>query len=101
MTTNKKIEKPARPYHVGIEELKGNVYTYGTRNQSDRFLMTTRAIAEFAGSKFGKDMFKLVRDREETTILLLDEPSDSASKAEIETYKIKYSKKVDEQRDYK
>ena len=101
MTTIKKIEKPTRPYHVGIEELRGNVYTYGTRNQSDRFLKTTRAIAEFAGSKFGKDMFKLVRDREETTISLPEEPADSASKAKIETYKIKYSKKVDEQRDYK
>ena len=41
----------------GLEELRGNVYTYGTMDQSERFVRTTKLLAEYVGTEFGKQMW--------------------------------------------
>ena len=39
-----------------IEELGGNVYTYGHRDQGDYYIKTTDAIAEYVGREYSKEM---------------------------------------------
>ena len=39
-----------------IEELGGNVYTYGRRDQGDYYIKTTEAIAEYVGREYSKEM---------------------------------------------
>ena len=47
---------------VGIDELKGNVFIYGNANQTDKYNRTKLAIAEYVGTKYGKEMFLLVKE---------------------------------------
>jgi hypothetical protein len=48
-----------------IAELGDNVYQYGTRDQVDRFTRTTRAIANYAGREYSKEMRLFVKNQKE------------------------------------
>ena len=70
-----------------IEELGGNVYTYGRRDQGDYYIKTTEAIAEYVGREYSKEMRLLVKDKMETTFTEPVEPLSDKSKYAIEKYK--------------
>jgi hypothetical protein len=44
-----------------IAELGNNLYQYGTQDQGDRFTRTTKAIADYVGREYSKEMKLLVK----------------------------------------
>lgn len=72
----------------GIEALKSSFYTYGTNDQSARFVKTTRSIAEYVGREMDKEMWTLVLERKETEYEMPEEPGKKASTSRIERYKM-------------
>jgi hypothetical protein len=48
-----------------IAELGNNVYQYGTRDQGDRFIRTTEAIADYVRRENSKEMKLLVKNQKE------------------------------------
>ena len=49
----------------GTEELKGHVNRYGVPGQAERYMKTTKAVAEYVGRVYGKDMWKLVHEKQQ------------------------------------
>jgi hypothetical protein len=49
-----------------ITELANNVYQYGTRDQGDRFTITTEAIADYVGREYSEEMRLLVKNQKES-----------------------------------
>ena len=49
-----------------VLELGTNVYMYGTKNQSETYTKTTKAIAEYVGKTYSKAMRLLVKDGKES-----------------------------------
>jgi hypothetical protein len=48
-----------------IAELGNSVYQYGTRDQGDRFTITTKVIANYTGREYSKEMRLLVKNQKE------------------------------------
>ncbi len=86
---------------TGIEELRGSVYQYGTQTQAERYLKTTKAIAEYVGKEHGKEMWKLINDKEETEFEEPAEPKEDASKASMEKYKMLLKMNIEDEKRYK
>ena len=63
--------KPSGRAGVGPEELQGAMCGHGVRGQAESFMRTTKATADCVGVTCGKDVWTLVKDREEATF---DEP---------------------------
>jgi Zinc knuckle len=80
---------------------KGYVYTYGIPGQTDRYIKTTKAIAEQVGKTYGKEMWRLVNDREETEFEEPKDPGDAATKGQLEKYKMLLKAHIDEMKEYK
>ena len=72
----------------GIEALKSSFYTYGTNDQSARFVKTTRSIAEYVGREMDKEMWTLVLERKETEFKEPRDPGSRATKGQLEKYKM-------------
>jgi hypothetical protein len=63
---------------LGKEEKLGElVYKFNTKDQADMYLCTTKAIADFVGVEYGRDMRMLVKHSTEKTFT---EPSMPRSK---------------------
>ena len=96
--TNKKLRGD-------VEELHDNVYTYGTRNQGDKFVKTTEAIGDYVGREYNKAMRMLVRKKKETTPSEPDEPKGkNVTDAQWKRYEKeldRYLKKLDEYNEFK
>ena len=50
--------------HGKVAELGDNVYVFGTKNQADKYVKTTEAIAEYVGREYNKAMRLLVKGTE-------------------------------------
>jgi hypothetical protein len=48
-----------------IAELSNSVYQYGTQGQGDRFTRMTKAIADYVGREYSKEMRLLVKNQKE------------------------------------
>ena len=77
--------------------LEGSVYPYGTLNQSDRFIKTTKAIAEY----LSKEMWTLVSKKEETEFEEPNDPGKSALKGQLKKYKMELKLVMEEKKTYK
>jgi hypothetical protein len=73
---------------LGIDELRGHIFIYGSRNQTDKYIRTKKAIGEYVGTKYGKQMWRLVAKHEETLFKDPDDPGEDAKRVEIENYKM-------------
>ena len=88
-----------------IAELGNNVYLYGTRNQGNKYIKTTKAIAEYVGREYNKAMRILVKNLKES---IPDEPSEP-TRSKVTDVKMKkyekeltrYYKKLDKYVEYK
>jgi len=62
----------------GCSELKGKIYDCTTYKQADRFILTTKAIAEYVGRSFqnGGDIRASILNEKLFTIPLPDDPAD-------------------------
>jgi Zinc knuckle len=85
----------------GVGDLGGKVFTYGVAGQKERYMSTTRAIADYVGRTYGKEMWKLVQEREETKFEEPDDPGDQATKAALEKYKMLLKMSLDDMKQYK
>jgi Zinc knuckle len=85
----------------GSDELKGHVYILGVPGQVEKYLKTTEAIAEYAGKTYGREMWMLVQEREETKFNEPVDPGDKASRAQVEKYKMLIKAAADDEKEYK
>jgi len=86
---------------AGLPELKGLIYTYGVPGQAVRYTKTTNAIAEYVATKYSKEMWELVENKEEAKFTEPDPPDDKASKAIMERYKMKLRMVFDKEEQYR
>jgi hypothetical protein len=51
-------------HEIGIEELRGNIFTYGTQGQQSNYIRTKKAIADHVGTtfKFAKELYKAINE---------------------------------------
>ena len=94
-TTRRKIGfkgKPMMHKQVlgNIPSLGDKVYKYGTKDQADKFLRTTEAVAEYVSVKYDLAMKQLVLYSKEKTFTEPKFPSDKKDVAGLAKYKIKY-----------
>jgi len=94
--------KPGKPKQVlgFIPNLGDKVYKYGTKDQADAFLRTTRAVAEYVGVKFDLAMKQLVQYSKEKVFEEPQVPGDKAGVAELAKYKINYGTYDKEKKKY-
>jgi len=85
---------------IGLEELRGNVYPYGVNGQQEKYLKTTRAIAEYVGRVYDKSMWRLVSKRTETTFEKPKLPDDEKSRAQMEEYRMLLKISTEEKKQY-
>ena len=57
------------------EELADNVFKLHTKDQADSYIRTMKAIAQFAGRKYGKNMRNLIKNGK---VLTFTEPTPPA-----------------------
>jgi len=84
----------------GNYQEKSSVYTYGVPGQIERYIKTTKMIAEHVGKTFGKEMWRLVNDREETDFKEPKDPGDSATRGALERYKMLLKAHLDDKKEY-
>ena len=89
MSDKKEFKNYRSANRIGLEELGGNVYSYGPLEQREKYLRTTKAIGEYAGTEISEEMWALVNKREETTFEEPDEPGRNATRAELKKYEMK------------
>jgi len=85
---------------TGLPELKGMIYTYGVPGQAVRYTKATKAIAEYAGTKYSKEMWNLVHNKEEATFTEPNTPADTATRAEMKRYEMKLRMVFDKEEQY-
>ncbi|KAL7576381.1 hypothetical protein ACA910_018190 [Epithemia clementina (nom. ined.)] len=87
--------------NVGIEELRGNIYAYGVQGQAERYMRTTKAIAEHVGVTYEKELWALIKEKTEPTFNEPEESGDDASRAEMGKYKMLNKMKIDKEEKYR
>lgn len=85
---------------VGIEDLKGNVYSYGVQGQAERFMRTTKAIAEYVGITHSKHVWVLLTEHKEPTFEDPEEPDKEASRGKWKKYEMLLKMVLEEERKY-
>jgi hypothetical protein len=85
---------------IGIPELQGSIYTYGVPGQAEKYLRTTRAIAEYVGTAYGKEMWTLIDKKEEAKFVEPDPPDDLDDRAEMKKFEMKLKRVLDKQDKY-
>ncbi len=85
---------------IGIPELKGKIFSYGVLGQAEKFLKNKKALAEYVGRTYSKELWSLVEDGTEPTFNEPTAPADTATKAEFEKYKMQLKMVFDEWKQY-
>jgi hypothetical protein len=64
---------------IGIEELRGYIFTYGTQNQQKNYIRTKKALADYVGVsfKFAKQLYKSINGGKEVELVEPEKPSSS------------------------
>jgi len=91
---------PSTGSELGFEEFKRAQYTFGVPGQANKYNRTTKAIAEYAKITYGKEMWKLVNESVETTFTEPPEPNEKATRAQMEKYKMKLGRCLDDEKKY-
>jgi hypothetical protein len=87
-------KKPAATsyrHEIGIEELRGNIFTYGTQGQQSNYIRTKKAIADHVGTtfKFAKELYKAINGGEEVELQEPEKPtSTKPTQIEMKRYKV-------------
>jgi hypothetical protein len=86
-------KKPITNYRheIGIEELKGHIFTYGTQGQQSNYIRTKKAIADHVGTtfKFAKELYKAINGGEEIELQEPEKPtSTKPSQIEMKRYEV-------------
>ena len=84
--------------------MKNNIYTYGAKNQSEKYMKTTEAIGDYVGREYNKAMRTLVKKMKESKPSEPAKPEKEASDADLKEYEKKldrYLKRSDVYDEYK
>jgi hypothetical protein len=68
--------------------------------QAEKYLRTTRAIAEYVGTAYGKEMWTLIDKKEEAKFVEPDPPDDLDDRAEMKKFEMKLKRVLDKQDKY-
>jgi hypothetical protein len=70
---------------IGIEELRGYIFTYGTQSQQSNYIRTKRALSDHVGTtfKFAKELYKALNGGKEVELMEPEKPT-SAKPTQIE-----------------
>jgi len=84
----------------GLEELGELIYKTNTPDSGDMYIRTTRGIAAYCSTEFGKNMNMLVKYGRETEFTAPRAPSEAAGTAPLQTYKVKLTEHHKDVRNY-
>ena len=96
-----KVPSTGSGNEIGLDELMRAQYTFGVPGQATRYNKTTKVIAEYARIAYGKEMWKLVYLKEETSFDDPEDPGDDASRVAMERYKMLLRRNLDDEKKYK
>jgi len=80
--------KERRSDYLGEDVLKGYVYVYGSLDQTDRYIRTTKKITDYVAQRFRKEIGDLVSKGTEAEFEEPTLPDDDAKSMEKERYKM-------------
>ena len=83
-----KEDKERRSDYLGEDVLKGYYYVYGSLDQTDRYIRTTKKITDYVAQRFTKSIGVLVSKGTEQEFKEPDKPKDEAKGMEVERYKM-------------
>jgi hypothetical protein len=89
MSGNKDSGKRVNGGGTGVEELQG--YFYSGAKQNNQYTRTTKAIADYCGSRMSPGVWDLIINGEERKFVVPAEPSGRVT----EYSKVRYSREVD------
>jgi hypothetical protein len=88
---NKSSATSFRRNEIGIEELRGNIFTYGTQGQQSNYIRTKKAIADYVGTtfKFAKELYKAINGGEEIELQEPEKPTSiKPTQIEMKRYEV-------------
>jgi hypothetical protein len=88
---NKSGATSFRRNEIGIEELRGNIFTYGTQGQQSNYIRTKKAIADYVGTtfKFAKELYKAINGGEEIELQEPEKPTSiKPTQIEMKRYEV-------------
>ena len=86
---------------VGIDELRQFQFKYGTLDQSENYEKARKGIAEYAGTKMDKDMWRLAWHKEEREFEEPTDPGDKPTPGQMEKYKMELKIDLEEKKNYR
>jgi hypothetical protein len=86
---------------LGIEELRGHIFTYGNKTQTDKYLKTRKALGEYVGTKYGRRMWCLVVKKKEAEFPDPDDPGEDATRAQLEKFKMLLRVNIEDEKKYR
>jgi hypothetical protein len=88
---------------VGIDELGGNIFQFGTPGQQVKYHRTKKAIADYVGitSDCGQELFTAIMEGVEPEFEEPEDPGKTATKAQLQRYDILLKKVLAKEEKYK
>jgi hypothetical protein len=88
---------------VGIEELGGNIFQFGTPGQQVKYNRTKKAIADFMGitSDWGQELYTAIMEGVEPEFTEPEDPGKNATKGQLQRYDILLKKVLAKKERYK
>ena len=86
---------------ISPDELKGYFYVYGDTDQSDRYLRTTRRIADYVAQRFTKQIGALVEKGEEAAFEEPIDPEKDASRTAEKHFEMELKMTMEREEKYK
>ena len=85
---------------MGIDELRQFQFKYGTLDQSENYEKARKGIAEYAGTKMDKDMWRLAWHKEEREFEEPTDPGEKPTPGQMEKYKMELKIDLEEKKNY-
>jgi hypothetical protein len=76
---------------IGIEELRGYIFTYGTQSQQSNYIRTKRALSDHVGTtfKFAKELYKALNGGKEVELVEPEKPTGAKpTQIEVKRYEV-------------
>jgi hypothetical protein len=98
---DKEEKKDASRSLLGVEDLKGYYYSYGSMDQTDQYIKTTKRIGEYAAQRFTKEIGILVEKGTEAVFEEPEEPGAKPSTAVSKKYELQLKLFFEKEERYK
>jgi hypothetical protein len=88
---NKSNKTSCNRSDIGIEELRGIIFTYGTQGQQSKYIRTKKALTYHVGTtfKFAKELYKALNGGKEVELVEPEKPtSTKPTQIEVKRYEV-------------